>query len=85
MKTPPILSTNIIEQYKTDWFVTESTIENLYKNYVYQDKPIGGGDMHAGCYVGIHKEDFDAFARGSKKYRVVLVCEAVLKKVRARK
>lgn len=82
MKTPPILSTNVVEQYKTDWFVTDSVLDSLHKNWVYQNEPIRGGDIHAGCYVGIHKEDFEAFRNGSKKYRVVLVCEAVMQKIR---
>lgn len=85
MKTPPILSTNIVEQYKTDWFVTESTLDSLLKNWIYQNDPIRAGDIHAGCFVGIHKDDFDAFRSGSKKYRVVLVGEPVMQKIRAKK
>jgi hypothetical protein len=81
MKTPPIISLNIQKIHKSDWFVTESEIDELRKNYVFQNTPVPPGDIHSGLFIGIKHSDFEAYLSGSKRYAAVAVCEAIMRKI----
>ena len=68
--------------YKTAWFVTESEVQELKHRFVFNNTPVKSGDIYQGLYFGVAHDDFDAFLKGAKKYKVVAVCEDVMQKIR---
>lgn len=78
MKTPTINQGNVLRIYKSAWFITQDEVAELKKSYVYQNKPIGNGDMFQDLYVGIAYEDFEKFQKGAKTYRAILVCKDLI-------
>jgi len=80
MKAPPFNFANITKSYKTDWFVTDNEIVEL-RDYIYQNAPMPSSDIYSGMYMGIHKDDFQNFLNGERKYRAIAVCIALYQKI----
>jgi len=81
-KTPAVNHANIIKSYKTDWYVTETEIAELRQNYVFNNQPVRTGDLYGGMYIGIAFEDFEKYRSGNKDYRVIVICESIMNKIR---